>query len=104
MNAQAVDKVSLYPQIRDFCERHYINKLRLFGSVLRPDFHSDSDIDVLVEFDPEHIPGYFGLVAMQDELSTLFGRTIDLNTPQSLSRHFRQKALQAARTIYERAG
>ena len=89
------------PQIHEFCKRHHIRKLKLFGSVLRADFRPDSDIDVLVEFDPDYIPGYFGLVTMQEELSTLLGRTVDLNTPQSLSRHFRQKALQTAWTIYE---
>ncbi|MBN1284247.1 MAG: nucleotidyltransferase family protein [Anaerolineae bacterium] len=87
-----------------FCRRHHIRKLSLFGSVLRDDFRPDSDIDVLVEFDPEHEPGFFAFITMQMELSELLGRDVDLNTPEDLSRHFRQKALEMAKVQYERAG
>ncbi len=104
MDAQVTNLVIPYPQIRAFCERNHIRKLALFGSVLRRDFRPDSDVDVLVEFDPEYVPGFFRFVGMQDELSDLFTRRVDLNTPLSLSRHFRQKVLQTARVVYERAG
>lgn len=87
--------------IRDFCERHHIRRLALFGSVLRDDFHPDSDIDVLVEFEPEHIPG-LAFITMQNELSDLLGRSVDLNTPGFLSDYFRDQVLANARVVYER--
>lgn len=90
-----------YRQIADFCQRHHIIKLSFFGSVLRDDFKADSDIDVLVEFDPMHIPGW-EFVSMQDELSELFGRQVDLHTYGSLSRHFRDKVVANAQVVYER--
>ena len=69
-------------KIADFCRRHHICKLAVFGSVLREDFRPDSDVDVLVEFEPGHTPGlaFFG---MQQELSELLGRQVDLNTHRS---------------------
>jgi predicted nucleotidyltransferase len=85
--------------IAEFCRRHHIRKLALFGSVLRADFRPDSDIDVLVEFEPGYVPG-LAFFAMQDELSGLLGRKVDLNTPASLSRYFRAAVLQEAETLY----
>ena len=87
-------------QIEAFCRRHHIRKLSLFGSVLREDFRPDSDVDVLVEFEPGHVPGlaFFG---MQEELSTLLGRTVDLHTQGFLSRYFRNDVLQNATVQYE---
>ncbi len=67
-------------QIAALCRRHHIRRLALFGSVLRPDFSPDSDVDVLVEFEPGHTPG-LAFFAIQSELSTLLGRDVDLNTP-----------------------
>ncbi len=90
-------------QVTVFCERHHICRLALFGSVLHADFHADSDVDVLVEFEDGHAPGW-EFVAMQDELSAIFGRTVDLNTPGFLSDTFRDEVLQAADVIYERTG
>ncbi len=90
--------------IAAFCEKHYIRKLSLFGSVLRDDFRPDSDVDVLVEFEPDHIPDLFRFAGMQDELTQILGRTADLNTPEHLSRHFRKKALATAQVLYERVG
>ena len=89
--------------IDSFCRRHHIVKLSLFGSVLRDDFRSDSDIDVLVEFDPRHMPGwsFFGI---QDELTEILGRPVDLNTPKSLSPYFVKDVLQGAEVVYERQG
>jgi predicted nucleotidyltransferase len=66
--------------IARFCRRHHIHRLSLFGSVLRNDFGPDSDIDVLVEFEPGHVPG-FGIVDMESELSRVLGRKVDLRTP-----------------------
>jgi predicted nucleotidyltransferase len=98
MNAQIVIP---YEEIAAFCVRHHIHKLSLFGSVLRDDFRPDSDIDVLVEFEPGHVPGFFGLCAMQEELSALFGgRTVDLITPKFLNWCIRDRVLAEAEVIY----
>lgn len=88
--------------IAAFCRRHHIRRLALFGSVLRPDFGPESDVDVLVEFDPEHIPGLITLAGMEIELSEALGRRVDLRTPDDLSRHFRQQVLDMAQVQYER--
>jgi len=90
-----------YKAINDFCERHHIARLWLFGSVLRDDFHADSDIDVLVEFDPEHIPGW-EFTSWIEELKEIFGRPVDLTTPDSLSKYIKKPVMQSARLIYER--
>src|SRR5215470_10748229 len=82
-----------------FCKRHGIRRLALFGSVLRDDFTPESDIDVLVEFEPDRIPG-LAFFSMQDELSRILGRRVDLNTPASLSRYFRDEVLSEARDCY----
>ena len=88
-------------QIADFCRRNHIRKLSLFGSVLRRDFSKDSDVDVLVEFEPGHVPGYIRLAGMEIELSQILGgRKTDINTPQCLSRYFRSEVLANARPQY----
>lgn len=89
-------------QLDEFCRRNHIAKLSLFGSVLREDFGPDSDVDVLVEFDEGHAPGFFGLARMEEELSTLFGRKVDLRTPQDLSRYFRDEVTRSAAVQYAR--
>jgi uncharacterized protein len=86
-------------KIAEFCRRHHIRKLALFGSVLRDDFRPDSDVDVLVEFEPGKTPG-LAFFAMQDELSELLGRPVDLNTPAWLSRYFRNNVLAEAEPMY----
>ena len=78
-----------------FCRRHRIRRLALFGSVLREEFGPDSDVDVLVEFHVGHVPG-LAFFEMQEELSELIGRKVDLNTPGFLSRHFRDEVLATA--------
>lgn len=78
-----------------FCRRHHIRKLALFGSVLRDDFGPESDVDVLVEFDPAHIPG-LAFLSIEAELTGIFGRKVDLHTPASLSRYFRERVLSEA--------
>ena len=75
--------------------------MAFFGSVLRADFGPESDIDVLVEFEPAHVPGLFGIARMERELSTLFdGRKVDLRTPEDLSRYFREDVLKEAEVQY----
>jgi predicted nucleotidyltransferase len=88
-------------QIKRYCLRNHIKKLALFGSFLRDDFGSDSDIDILVEFEQGHTPGFFDLDRMEEQLSTLFhGRKIDLRTPGDLSRYFRDKVIADAEVLY----
>ena len=86
-------------KLAEFCRRNHIRKLALFGSVLRQDFRADSDVDVLVEFDPGHVPG-LRFFALQRELSELLGRTVDLNTPSFLSRYFRDEVLAESEIVY----
>ncbi len=85
--------------ISAFCRRHHITRLALFGSALRDDFGPDSDVDVLVEFEPGRTPG-LAFFAMQDELSGVFHRAVDLHTPASLSRYFRDRVLAEAEDQY----
>lgn len=88
-------------QIADFCRRHHIRRLSLFGSVIRDDFGPDSDVDVLVEFLPGQAPGFFRLFDMEVELSSLLdGRKVDLRTAQDLSRYFRDEVLAEAEVHY----
>ena len=87
-------------QIATFCRARHIRRLSIFGSALRSDFRPDSDIDLLVEFEPDHIPGLFGIAHMERELSVLLGRKIDLRTPEDLSRYFRQQVLEEAELQY----
>ena len=82
-----------------FCRRNHICKLAFFGSVLRDDFTSGSDVDVLVEFELGHTPG-LAFFAMQRELSDILGRKADLNTEQDLSPYFRQEVLDEAEVFY----
>ena len=85
-----------------FCRGHRIRRLALFGSILRDDFRPDSDVDMLVEFEPGARTG-FAFFGMQDELSEILGRNVDLNTPQCLSKYFRDEVLEQARVVYAAA-
>ena len=87
-------------EITAFCRRHHIRQLALFGSVLRDDFGPESDVDVLVEFAPEARIGYQRFFGLQDELSALFGREVDLFTPNSLKPFARESAMQSKTVIY----
>jgi hypothetical protein len=78
-----------------FCRKNHIRRLAFFGSVLRGDFRPDSDIDILVEFKPGHVPG-LGFFALQDELGQMLGHRVDLHTPASLSSYFRDQVLREA--------
>jgi hypothetical protein len=86
-------------KISDFCRRHHIRKLALFGSVLREDFNPESDVDVLVEFEQGHIPG-LAFFSMERELSEILNHKVDLNTPQFLSPYFRDQILAEAEAQY----
>lgn len=87
--------------IANLCRRHHIRKLSFFGSVLREDFGPESDVDVLVEFEPEHIPGFLRLYGIEQELSTLLGgRSVDLVTEKFLNRRIRDGVLATAEVCY----
>jgi hypothetical protein len=84
-----------------FCRRNYIRKLSLFGSALRGEMRPDSDIDLLVEFVPGHVPGLIKLAGLEIELTEMVGRKVDLRTPQELSRYFREEVVNTAQVQYE---
>jgi len=87
-------------KLAEYCRRHCIRKLALFGSVLREDFTSTSDVDVLVEFEPGAKVGLLGLTRMERELSAIVSRKVDLNTEGFLSRYFRTEVLKEAEVQY----
>jgi predicted nucleotidyltransferase len=87
-------------EIEEFCKKHSIRKLSLFGSALRDDFTPESDLDILVEFDPSHIPGLIRLAGMELELGEILGRKVDMRTAQDLSRYFRDEVLRSALVQY----
>ncbi|MBI5788390.1 MAG: nucleotidyltransferase domain-containing protein [Candidatus Schekmanbacteria bacterium] len=91
-----------YATIAEFCRKNHILKFSLFGSVLSARFTPDSDVDVLVEFEPEHIPGLFSLAGMEVELSNILKREVELRTKEDLSRYFRDNVVSSAKVIYER--
>lgn len=88
-------------KIAEFCRRNRIHRLALFGSVLRDDFGPESDVDVLVEFEPDARVGFFELYDMEQELARLLGgRKVDLNTSKGLSKYFRDEVMQEAEEQY----
>ena len=89
------------PEVEEFCRQNHIEKLSLFGSVIRDDFTPNSDIDVLVEFEPGHVVGLIKLGGMHVDLSEIFGREVDINTPNGLSRYYRDEVLSEALVIYD---
>ena len=101
-------------QVAAFSRRNHIQRFALFGSVLTSDFGPDTSIsgntgvphiDVLVEFEPQHVPGLLGIARMERELSEIFGgRRVDLRTPEDLSRYFREEVMQQAEVQYAQAG
>ena len=94
------DKIDIpRDELADFCRRWKVVRLSLFGSVSREDFGPDSDLDVLVEFKPGHVPG-LAFFTMERELSELLGRKVDLNTPGWLSKHFRDQVMAEAKVYY----
>jgi predicted nucleotidyltransferase len=88
-------------KIAAFCRRNFIRKLSFFGSALRNDFNPHSDVDVLVEFLPDAHIGFFELYDMEQELSAILGgRRVEINTPNSLSKYFRDKVIATAEVHY----
>ena len=85
--------------IVEFCRKHHIRRLSLFGSRLRGDYRSDSDLDLLVEFEPGHVPG-FAFVTLESELSEMFGLTVDLRMEGDLSPRFRDDVSRSAKMLY----
>jgi predicted nucleotidyltransferase len=91
-----------HDKIEAFCRKHHIRKLSLFGSALGDDFNPDSDVDILVEFEPGYVPGLITMAGMEIELSEILGRKADFRTAAELSRYFRQKVVETAEELYER--
>jgi len=87
-------------KIAAFCHRHGVQRISLFGSILRDDFQPDSDVDVLVEFFPGRTPGMFGFGQMIIELQEIIGRDVDLRTPNDLSKYFRDAVLREALPLH----
>ncbi len=86
-------------KVAEFCRRNHIRRLALFGSVLRVELGPESDVDLLVDFEPGHVPGlaFFG---MEEEFSEILGRKVDLNTPRFLSPYFMEEVLAEAEELY----
>ncbi|MEE8184832.1 MAG: nucleotidyltransferase domain-containing protein [Thermodesulfobacteriota bacterium] len=91
-----------HEKIAEFCRINHIRKLSFFGSVLSSNFSSSSDVDVLIEFEPGHVPGFITLSGMEIELSEIIGRKVDLRTPEDLSRYFRKEVVESADVQYAR--
>ena len=89
-----------HDEIVAFCRGHHIRRLSFFGSVLGDDFRDDSDVDVLVEFEPGHRVGLIGLARIERELSQILGRKADVRTPGDLSRYFREEVVRTAAVEY----
>jgi hypothetical protein len=89
-------------KLTGFCQKNHIVFLALFGSVLTSRFSSASDVDVLVKFEKKHIPNLFDIAHMEEELTTIIGRRVDLKTPGDLSPYFRDDVLAKAKTLYQR--
>jgi len=87
-------------QIADFCRRNHIRRLAFFGSVLTGEFRPDSDVDVLVEFQPDYRIGLLRMAEMEIELSRIIGRKADMRTPRDLSRYFRDEVVAKAEVQY----
>lgn len=86
--------------IKKFCRKHFIKRFSIFGSALTDNFNSKNDLDVLVDFKPDHIPG-LNFFDIEEELSKLLGVKVDLNTPSFLSRYFRDEVIKNARVEYD---
>ena len=86
--------------LAQLCQRHHIRRLSLFGPQLKGTAQTDSDIDLLVQFDPQHIPSLFGIAGMEIELSEMLGKKVDLRTAGDLSRYFRDEVVRTAKVQY----
>jgi len=90
-------------KLEAFCQKNHITKMSLFGSALQDELKPGSDIDLLVEFDKNHMPGLFDISRMEIELSGVIGRKVDLRTPEDLSKYFRDEVVKNAEVHYEEA-
>jgi predicted nucleotidyltransferase len=90
-------------RLAEFCKKNHITKQSLFGSSLRDDFEPDSDVDMLVEFGPEAHFGLIGFAGLELELTEILGRKVDLNTPDCVSKYYREKVLAEAEVQYDAA-
>lgn len=88
-------------ELAEFCKKNNIRKLSVFGSFIREQMRPDSDIDILVEFEPNHTPGLFSIIRMEMELSEIIGRKVDLRTPEDLSKYFRDEVVKNAKLQYQ---
>jgi uncharacterized protein len=101
MTANAPQLVHLDRSVlASFCRLRHIRRLSLFGSQLKGTAGPDSDVDLLVEFDPAHIPGLLAVAAMELELSDIVGRKVELRTARDLSKHFRDEVVRTAEVRY----
>lgn len=91
-------------RVADFCREHDIRKLALFGSALTDEFRSESDIDVLVEFEAGRVLGFLGMAGLELELADMLGRKVDLRTAAELSRYFRDSVLATSGIQYAEDG
>jgi len=87
-------------RLADFCRRHRIRRLSVFGSALRDDFRPDSDVDFLVEFEREARVSLLDMAGMELELEEIVGREVDLRTAGDLSRYFRDEVVREAQVQY----
>lgn len=87
-------------EIEGFCRRHHLTKLSFLGSVLTERFRPDSDVDVLFEYDPAHVPTLFDVAEMEEELSSILGRKTDMRTAEDISRLFRDEVVRTALVQY----
>jgi predicted nucleotidyltransferase len=90
-------------KVAEFCKKNHIKKLSLFGSALRDDFKDDSDVDMLVEFEPGACVGLIKLSGLELELGEILGRKVDLNTPGFISQYYRKEILAEAEVQYDAA-
>ena len=90
-------------KISEFCEQNQVRRLSFFGSVLREDFGPESDVDILVEFEPGTRMGLIRLSGLEIELGKIIGRKVDLNTPGFLNKYYRDQILTEADVQYDAA-
>jgi uncharacterized protein len=96
----SLEKIVPMEYLSAFCKRYHVKRLSVFGSAIRNAMKPDSDIDILVEFDPDHIPGLFTIAHMEIELGEKIGRKVDLRTAEDLSRYFRDEVVRTAEVQY----
>ena len=97
----SLEKKMSKDKLIEFCQKNHIRKLSIFGSATRGDLEPDSDIDLLVEFEPNHTPGLFSIVRMEMELAEMLGRKVDIRTPEDLSQYFRDEVVRNAEVQYQ---